>query len=453
MSWFRDLGDVFQIWIVHRRVVVSANPEDVVQILGKPSIFARPTAQTALFNDLQPDNFQTMPRDIHRQHRTRLRDAFSAKTLAAMTRVVTQTAEKLASRMKAEGEYGKPINLTPHLADTTFSVLLGAAFGSKMSYAKRQDFAKQSNLLLTELLFEYFTYPLRRVFSFLGLRKRLFLQNRVCRKVAEDLLVDRMNESEEQKKSRPYDLLDVIRELTPEDMSQQICNTTMFAIAGFESSSEAIAWAIYEISGKPEVEQKIREELADVLGDKADLEFSDVKKLHYLNLVWKETLRMHPAAGLLLRRAEKDTVLPGSGIFIPKGLQVGALIAGAQRNPRYISRADEFVPERWGKDALRTERVPSSAFVPFSCGPERCPGQFLADFEGVIILATLYRNFDIELSCPREKIVGISDWTERPRSPNPNIGGNDLSWTLPVRMKLREGANVKGFEEEDAANC
>ncbi len=69
MAWFRDLGDVFQIWIVHKRAIVTANPEDVAQILGKPHLFARPKAQTVLFNDLQPENFQTMPREIHKKHR------------------------------------------------------------------------------------------------------------------------------------------------------------------------------------------------------------------------------------------------------------------------------------------------------------------------------------------------------------------------------------------------
>lgn len=435
MAWFRELGEVFQIWIVHRRVVVTANPADVKQILGSPDAFARPTAQTVLFNDLAPENFQTMPRKLHKLHRTRLRDVLSPKTLCAMHNVVSRVARGLVDRLASAGAAGAHVNLTPHLADTTFQVLLEAGLGSFMNAADRAQFAKDANALLTELFAEYFTYPLRKLLWFTGIRRRMFRQNTICRTAAAKLLRAREEETAAARAARPEDILDVIRELSPDDEAQQVCNTTMFCIAGFESSSEALAWAMYEVAARPSVLTEIRAELDEVIGDRP-VEYDDVAKLTYLQCVWKETLRLHPASGLLLRRAEKDTTLPGSRVFIPAGVQVGALIAGAQRHPGTVSNPDAFQPERW----LPGRRGPAGAFVPFSCGPEKCPGQSLGNHEGVVILAELYRALDVELTCPKEAIVGISDWTERARGPDPSKGAGDLSWTVPVRVTPRSVA-------------
>lgn len=434
LAWFRELGDVFQIWIVNCQVVVTANPEDVVHILGKSAVFSRPPAQTAVFNDLQPNSFQTMPREVHRLHRKRLRDAFSASTVRRFADTVSKAAKSLVQRMKdAEAT---PVNFTPEVADTTFTVLLEAVLGSKMRTEKRKEFATASHALLRELVIEYFTYPLRRVFAFTGVRRNLFRKHRDVIHFTDEIVRTRENESEEDCAARCFDVLDVIRELDPKDRQQQVSNTTMFAMAGFESSSEAISWAIYEICGKPGVAEKIQAEVDSVLGDSEDLVYNDVQKLEYLHQVWKETLRLHPAAGFLLRVANKDTVLPGSRVNIPKGVQVGVLIAGAQRNPRYLSNPDDFQPERWAPDALK--RLPAKAYMPYSCGPERCPGQALADYEGVAILAAILREFDVSLACDRSDVVGISDWTERACAPAPNKPSGDTSWTLPLIFEQRK---------------
>lgn len=437
LDWFHDLGDVFQIWIVHRQVVVTANPEDVVHILGKTSIFERPAAQTAVFNDLQPDNFQTMPRDLHRVHRKTLRNAISQSKMHGFESAVSREADAFAKRLRnvVENAPGTPINLTPEVVDTTFTVLLSAVLGSAMDSSKRRDFTEASQSLLRQILIEYFTYPLRRLFSFTGVRRTLFRRHRDVFRYAEEILQARENEPEEALAKRSPDVLDIIRELDQSDRRRQLSNITMFAIAGFESSSEAIAWAVYEICGRPEIAKEIQCEIDEVFGNRSKINYEDVQKLDCLRRAWTETLRLHPAAGFMLRVAKEDSVLPGSRVHIPAGVQVGILIAGAQRNPRYVSAPEKFRPERWVPGAV--DRPSASAFVPYSCGPERCPGQALADYESVAILAALFRDFDVELACKREEVVGISDWTERARSAAPGAPAGDTSWSLPVLLKPR----------------
>lgn len=438
LAWFRELGEVFQIWIIHRQVVVTANPHDVMHILGKPTLFARPQAQTALFNDLQPNNFQTMPRDVHHLHRTRLREAFNQKTVKGFAGTVSRAANSLIQRMKCaiEEKPGAPVNFTPEVADTTFTILLEAVLGSKIGASKRDKFVRDSHVLLCELLIEYFTYPLRRIFAFTGIRRKLFSNHREVLKLPQELVEAREKETKKERAARHCDVLDVIRELDPNDKQRQVSNVTMFCIAGFESSSEAIAWAVYEICGHPDVTNKIQAELDDVLSKSDDLVYEEVQKLQYLQQVWKETLRLHPTAAFMLRVATKDSVLPGSRVMIPEGVQVGVLIAGAQRNPKYIANPDDFLPERWAPGASRMN--PCKVFMPYSCGPERCPGQAMADYESIAILAAIFRSFNVSLACEQDSIVGFSGWTERPRGPAPGAPSGDTSWTLPVLLERRK---------------
>ena len=433
MRWNHQFGDVFQIWIVHRRVVVTAHPADVATILGKPFSFIRPPAQTKIFNELQPGNFQTMDRAIHRAHRIRFREAFSEGSIISYSKIVLDSVEDLVQRMRSfEGEV---VNLTPELADTTLRILLEAVLGSKVSDRERNEFKRASRSFLSELFVDYCIYPLRRVFSFLGVRRNLFRNHKSVIEFAKKLLENREKEAPQNKAARPFDVLDVIRELDKTNREQQVSNIAMFAIAGFESSSEAIAWAIYEITGRPEVVSRIRKEVDSIMCERTLMTHEDVRSMCYIRQCWLETLRLHPAAGLLLRVANRDTILPGSHIFVPEGVQVAAFIAGSQRHEKFVPNPSEFLPERWTAEN-RASLIQVS--VPFSCGPERCPGKTLADFECVAIIASIFREFEVELACPRHEVVGISDWTERARTRAPGNLLDDYSWSLPVQMRKRK---------------
>ncbi len=436
MRWFHELGDVFQIWLVHRRVVVVAHPDDVSFVLSKTDNFSRPAAQTTLFEELQSDNFQTMSRAVHSAQRRRMREALSEKTVQGFSDIVARAATSLVDRLRQENK--EAVNTTPLLADTTFRVLLEAVLGAGSStLAERNAFANESRNFLTELFIEISTYPMRRLTRLFGTRRNLFRKHRAVKKFTGALIDRRAAETDEEKSKRPFDMMDVILELDPNNRERQVSNATMFAIAGFESSSEALAWSLYEITSRPEVANRIQAEVDAVLGDRTHASFDDVQKMPFVQHVWKETLWLHPAAGFVMRETTRDTVLPGTNLTIPQGVQVGVLISAAQRHPRFVPDGDAFRPERWAESR---RPVPVGSFVPFSCGPERCPGRALADFEGVAIIAVLFRNFNISMACDRNLVQGISDWTERARAPAPGSGEDDLSWSLPLKFTPRESS-------------
>lgn len=417
---------------------MTANPEDVSYILQNPEHFTRATAEIAVFNDCQPIASSKITHEERRSHRSRIRTSLSSKMLPQMANGVAQTANGLIADID-EYLVENPdhiFNFTPMLADALFSSFMKNVMGIEISREERGQFIRDASDFLMELVIEYFSYPLRRLFAFLGVRKRLVEKTYRVRKFASDVLNRRKKEMRELGRSR-FSLIDMVLDMHNDNVVHQVTTATTMCISSYETTSEGLAWALYEVSKDKRVEMKLVAEVDDFFSRKDEVEYEDLGHFKYLSQVWKETIRLHPASGLMFRRVEKDVKLPGSRVVVQKNCKIGVLISSAQRNGKYVGRPDDFLPERWGPEAKESERLPGYAFLSFSSGPERCPGQAFANFVSVMLLAYLYRTYSISLGCKKEEVVQWSDWVERARSPSPDKGGKDLSWTLPVSLRRR----------------
>jgi cytochrome P450 len=170
--------------------------------------------------------------------------------------------------------------------------------------------------------------------------------------------------------------------------------TVMFA--GFDTSSNTVMWALAHLAQHQDVQSKLFEELAAVLGRGIYPDIDALRRCSYLTNVIKETMRVTPVVNDLPRTAIADDVLPYSKVVIPAGADVDVSIIGAHRNPRvYGADANDFRPERWDDPTLE-QRVGSCGFIPFSAGPRNCVGQDFAWNEMYVILSLLVRNFSFK---------------------------------------------------------
>lgn len=91
----------------------------------------------------------------------------------------------------------------------------------------------------------------------------------------------------------------------------------MFA-GGTETSSTTVDWAMSEMLKKPQIMAKAQNEIREAMKGKKTIYEDDLHKFHYLRLVVKETLRLHPPAPFLIpRKSRQDCEI--DGYYIPAG--------------------------------------------------------------------------------------------------------------------------------------
>lgn len=168
-----------------------------------------------------------------------------------------------------------------------------------------------------------------------------------------------------------------------------------FLFAGHETTATALTWALVLLSDAPEVLDRLRTEVDDVLdGDRAALD--DLPSLPYTQAVAKEVLRLRPPAGALFREPTHDVTLGDH--LVPAGTMVVLPQFALHTDPRYFDRPATFRPERW--DGHLEAEIPDYAYFPFGGGKRHCIGMRFADLELRLVLATLVRLVDVTVRNP-----------------------------------------------------
>ncbi|PUZ41924.1 hypothetical protein GQ55_9G542400 [Panicum hallii var. hallii] len=176
--------------------------------------------------------------------------------------------------------------------------------------------------------------------------------------------------------------------------------TDLFS-AGSDTSAATVEWAMAELLQNPSSMAKSRDELAQVMGAKQEIEESDIGKLKYLQAVVKETFRLHPPAPLLLpRQAEAATEV--RGYTVPRGARVLVNLWAIGQDPELWAEPEKFMPERFLEKEMDF-RGKDFELLPFGSGRRMCPGMPLADRMVHLMLATLLHRFEWRLPADVEK--------------------------------------------------
>lgn len=167
-------------------------------------------------------------------------------------------------------------------------------------------------------------------------------------------------------------------------------------IAGSDTSGSTIEWAMAELLHNPEIMEKARNELIQVIGDKSNqVKESDIPTLPYIQSIVKETLRLHPPVPLLLPYiAGNDVEI--NGYTIHKGTQVLINVWSIGRNPEFWDDPLLFQPERFLNSNVDFKGR-DFEYLPFGGGRRICPGLPLANRMIVLMLASLLHSFEWEL--------------------------------------------------------
>lgn len=172
------------------------------------------------------------------------------------------------------------------------------------------------------------------------------------------------------------------------DAGELLDQVAMLFLAGHETSAAALAWALYLIAHRPDIQDRMREEAVLALGASAP-EFSGLRRLPFIRDVFQETLRLYPPVAFLTRDSAEPTILCGQAI--EENAQTSVPTWLMHRHSVYWRNPDAFDPDQFSDPATKTARA--CAYFPFSMGPRVCSGTAFALQEATLVLAELVRRF------------------------------------------------------------
>lgn len=165
----------------------------------------------------------------------------------------------------------------------------------------------------------------------------------------------------------------------------------MLFLAGHETSASALTWACYLLAKAPDVQGRVQAEVAAQLQGRS-LAQPDLKQLDLTWNVFRETLRLFPPVGFMVRESAK--ACPMRDKAVPQGASILISPWLIQRHRLWWDAPDAFNPDRYASAATRESL--RTAYLPFGAGPRVCIGAAFALQEAVLILASLVGRFRLE---------------------------------------------------------
>ncbi|KAL5557275.1 hypothetical protein UlMin_039511 [Ulmus minor] len=248
--------------------------------------------------------------------------------------------------------------------------------------------------------------------NFPGTAYRKALQSRsTILKFIKQKMDQRIEKAKEGKEMEEDDLLGWVLKNSNLSTEQILDLILSLLFAGHETSSVAIALAIYFLPSCPAAIQQLREEHTEIarakkeLGE-TELNWDDYRKMEFTQCVISETLRLGNVVRFLHRKALKDVRY--KGYDIPCGWKVLPVIAAVHLDPMLFDHPQHFNPWRWQEmknsninrheSSSSYSSMSSNNFLPFGGGPRLCAGSELAKLEMAVFIHHLVLNFDWELA-------------------------------------------------------
>jgi unspecific monooxygenase len=197
------------------------------------------------------------------------------------------------------------------------------------------------------------------------------------------------------------DLLGIMLSTAHPDSGQRLDDRNIryqiltFLVAGHETTSGALSFALYYLSRDPGVLAAAQAESDTILGPDPDAEptFEQVPKFRHIRRVLDEALRLWPTAPAFTRSPNADTVIGGRYLMRTQDWAT-VLLPVIHRDPSaWGEDAGEFRPDRFLPENSRGR--PPHSYKPFGTGERACIGRQFALHEAVLVLARVLHRYDI----------------------------------------------------------
>ncbi|PYH87647.1 putative cytochrome P450 monooxygenase [Aspergillus ellipticus CBS 707.79] len=173
-------------------------------------------------------------------------------------------------------------------------------------------------------------------------------------------------------------------------------------VAGHETSGITFTYIMWEMSQRPDLQARLREELGSLSVslryDEAKVReevspLSEIDRLPLLDAIVRETLRLHAPAPAPLPRVTPPEGTWLHGFYVPGGVTVSSSAYSLHRIEEVFPSPEEWMPDRWVDVEEGKIHDMRRLFWAFGNGGRMCLGSNFALLEIKLVVAALYANF------------------------------------------------------------
>ncbi|XP_059641258.1 cytochrome P450 81Q32-like [Cornus florida] len=403
-SLSQKYGPIISLQFGTRPIVVVSSPSAVEECFTTNDVVLanRPHLLIGKYVGYNNTTMVGSPYGDHWRNLRRLSalEIFSTSRLNAFLSIRRDEIKLLLSRLYKNSSNGfAKVELKTKLSELSFNITMTMIAGKRYFGEDVTDDNYEEAKQFRELIKEVFKYggannpadflPALRWIDYQNAEKNLV---RISKKM-DACLQDLIDEHRRRKsKVTMIDHLLSLQESQPEYYTDQIIKGLIMnmLLAGTDTSSVTIEWAMSLLLNHPEILKKARVELETHVGQDRLVEESDLSKLNYLHNIILETFRLCPAAPLLLPHMSSNDCTIG-GFNVPRGTILFVNAWAIHRDPMTWDDPESFKPERFGSGEVEAHKL-----IPFGMGRRSCPGAALAQRVVGLTLGSLIQCFEWE---------------------------------------------------------
>lgn len=462
-GFFRPMSDLIKTYgrvcgyyLGRRAVVVVADPDMLRQVMVR-EFSSFPNRMTLRFaTKPMTDCLLLLKNEQWKRVRSILTPSFSAAKMKEMVPLINTATDALMNNLNVHAESGEAFDIHRCFGCFTMDVIASVAFATQVDSQNNPDdpfvnhaqmffsFSFFRPIMMFFIAFPFIMAPLARFIPnkrrdqmnqfFINIiqkiikqreeqppeqRRRDFLQLMLDARTSEESVslehfdtgnhtdeLDHRNQrtqpsASDQDSSRPHPQESPVRRPQKKTMTEDevVGQAFVFLLAGYETSSNTLAFTCYLLALHPECQCKVQEEVDDFFTRYDSPDYTNVQELKYMDMVVSEALRLYPPGFRFARNIEHDCVVNGQ--FLPKGATLEIPAGFLHYDPEHWPEPEKFIPERFTPEA-KASRHPF-VYLPFGAGPRNCVGMRLAQLEMKMALVRLFRRFSI-VACSETKV-------------------------------------------------
>ncbi|XP_019551619.2 probable cytochrome P450 6a17 [Aedes albopictus] len=342
--------------------------------------------------------------------RAKLTPTFTSGKMKMMFPTITAVAEEFRKCMVNEVDKGQEVEMKEFLARFTTDVIGNCAFGLECNSLvdPEAEFRRMGRKALTPSPMGF----LRRILSVTFRDAARALGVRISDPDVADFFMNVVKstiEYRERNKVQRNDFMDLLIKLknaesvdgNPSQLEALTFNEIaaqafVFFIAGFETSSTAMTFCLYELAKNQELQDKARRNINEVLAKHGSMTYEAVHEMRYIENCINESLRKYPPLPNILRNVTKPYRVAGMNVTLEKDCRVLLPVYAIHHDAQLYPDPQQYDPDRFNPDQCAARHP--MAFVPFGEGPRICIGQRFGMMQARVGLTYLLKNFRFTLS-------------------------------------------------------